>query len=179
MLTKIPKGMKDVLPAESARWRAVEKECRQAALLAGYREFRTPVLEHTELLARAAGESSDVVRKEMYTFKDKGDRSVTLKPESTAGTVRAFLESGLYAQALPMKMYYINAPHFRYEAPQSGRLREHQRGTGARYTRSRPPVELAYTEAAADRAAAQRREAAIKKLPRTEKLKLIEKGEIV
>ena len=125
MLTKIPKGMKDVLPAESARWRAVEKECRQAALLAGYREIRTPVLEHTELFARSAGESSDVVRKEMYTFKDKGDRSVTLKPESTAGTVRAFLESGLYAQALPMKMYYINAPHFRYEAPQSGRLREH------------------------------------------------------
>ena len=114
MLTKIPKGMKDVLPAESARWRAVEKECRQAALLAGYREIRTPVLEHTELFARTAGESSDVVRKEMYTFKDKGDRSVTLKPESTAGTVRAFLESGLYAQALPMKMYYINAPHFRY-----------------------------------------------------------------
>ena len=125
MLTKIPKGMKDVLPAESARWRAVEKECRQAALLAGYREIRTPVLEHTELFARSAGESSDVVRKEMYTFKDKGDRSVTLKPESTAGTVRAFLESSLYAQALPMKMYYINAPHFRYEAPQSGRLREH------------------------------------------------------
>lgn len=125
MLTKIPKGMKDVLPAESARWRAVENECRRAALLAGYREIRTPVLEHTELFARSAGESSDVVRKEMYTFKDKGDRSVTLKPESTAGTVRAFLESGLYAQALPMKMYYINAPHFRYEAPQSGRLREH------------------------------------------------------
>lgn len=125
MLTNRPKGMKDVLPQESARWRAVEKEMRQAALLAGYREIRTPVLEHTELFARSAGESSDVVRKEMYTFKDKGDRSVTLKPESTAGTVRAFLESGLYAQALPLKMYYVNAPHFRYEAPQSGRLREH------------------------------------------------------
>lgn len=125
MLTKIPKGMKDVLPAESARWRAVETEMRKAAKLAGYREIRTPVLEHTELFARSAGESSDVVRKEMYTFLDKGDRSVTLKPESTAGTVRAFLESGLYAQALPMKLYYLNAPHFRYEAPQSGRLREH------------------------------------------------------
>lgn len=98
---------------------------RQTALLNGYREIRTPVVEHTELFARSAGESSDVVRKEMYTFLDKGDRSVTLKPESTAGTVRAFLESGLYAQALPAKMYYINAPHFRYEAPQSGRLREH------------------------------------------------------
>lgn len=125
MLTKIPKGMKDVLPTESARWRAVEAEMRKTALMAGYREIRTPVLEHTELFSRSAGESSDVVRKEMYTFIDKGDRSVTLKPESTAGTVRAFLESGLYAQALPMKMYYVNAPHFRYEAPQSGRLREH------------------------------------------------------
>lgn len=125
MLTKIPKGMKDVLPTESARWRAVEAEMRKTALMAGYREIRTPVLEHTELFSRSAGESSDVVRKEMYTFTDKGDRSVTLKPESTAGTVRAFLESGLYAQALPMKMYYVNAPHFRYEAPQSGRLREH------------------------------------------------------
>ena len=124
-MLKVLKGMKDVLPAESARWRALEREMRKAALMAGYREIRTPVLEHTELFARSAGESSDVVRKEMYTFLDKGDRSVTLKPESTAGTVRAFLESGLYAQALPLKMYYVNAPHFRYEAPQSGRLREH------------------------------------------------------
>lgn len=125
MLCKVLKGMKDVLPAESARWRALEREMRKAALLNGYREIRTPVVEHTELFARSAGESSDVVRKEMYTFLDKGDRSISLKPESTAGTVRAFLESGLYAQALPLKMYYLNAPHFRYEAPQSGRLREH------------------------------------------------------
>lgn len=125
MLCKVLKGMKDVLPGESARWRALEREMRRTALLNGYREIRTPVVEHTELFARSAGESSDVVRKEMYTFLDKGERSVTLKPESTAGTVRAFLESGLYAQALPCKMYYVNAPHFRYEAPQSGRLREH------------------------------------------------------
>ena len=125
MLCKVLKGMKDVLPGESARWRALEREMRKTALLHGYREIRTPVLEHTELFARSAGESSDVVRKEMYTFLDKGDRSITLKPESTAGVVRAFLESGLYAQALPCKMYYVNAPHFRYEAPQSGRLREH------------------------------------------------------
>ena len=125
MLCKVLKGMKDVLPAESARWRALEREMRKAALLNGYRELRTPVVEHTELFARSAGESSDVVRKEMYTFLDKGDRSVTLKPESTAGAVRAFLEGGLQGQALPCKMYYLNAPHFRYEAPQSGRLREH------------------------------------------------------
>ena len=125
MLCKVLKGMKDVLPAESARWRALEREMRKAALLNGYREIRTPVVEHTELFARSAGESSDVVRKEMSTFLDKGDRSVTLKPESTAGVVRAFLEGGLQGQALPCKMYYLNAPHFRYEAPQSGRLREH------------------------------------------------------
>lgn len=125
MLNKVPKGMKDVLPGESARWQAIEKAMRDAARGAGYREIRTPVLEHTELFARAAGETSDVVRKEMYTFFDKGERSLTLKPESTAGTVRAFLESGLYAQALPLKLYYLNSPHFRYEAPQSGRLREH------------------------------------------------------
>lgn len=125
MQYKVLKGMKDVLPCESARWRALEREMRKAALLNGFKEIRTPVVEHTELFARSAGESSDVVRKEMYTFLDKGERSVTLKPESTAGTVRAFLESGLYAQALPAKMYYLNAPHFRYEAPQSGRLREH------------------------------------------------------
>ena len=125
MLTHIPKGTKDVLPADSPRLQALEALIRDKMRLAGYAEIRTPVFEHTELFARAAGETSDVVRKEMYTFKDKGDRSITLKPESTAGVVRAFIESGLYAQALPLKMYYLSAPHFRYEAPQSGRLREH------------------------------------------------------
>ena len=98
---------------------------RRAAALAGYREVRTPVFEHTELFARGVGDTTDVVQKEMYTFKDKGDRSLTLKPEGTAGAVRAFLESNLYAEALPCKMYYVNSPIFRYEAPQSGRLREH------------------------------------------------------
>lgn len=141
MQIKVPKGMKDVLPAESARWRAVEAAMRRAALLAGYREIRTPVLEYTELFARSAGESSDVVRKEMYTFLDKGERSVTLKPESTAGTVRALLESGLYAQALPLKMYYVNAPHFRYEAPQSGRLREHHQFGMECFGASQPSVD--------------------------------------
>jgi len=125
MLTRIPKGTKDVLPAESARLQAMEALMRQKARLAGYQEIRTPVFEHTELFVRSVGASSDVVRKEMYTFLDKGGRSVTLKPETTAGVVRAFIESGLYAQALPMKFYYIYAPHFRYESPQAGRLREH------------------------------------------------------
>ena len=125
MLTQAPKGTKDVLPEDSYRWQYVESRMRQAAAQAGYREVRTPVFEHTELFQRGVGDTTDIVQKEMYTFKDKGDRSITLKPEGTAGAVRAFLESGLYAGALPQKMYYLNAPIFRYEAPQSGRLREH------------------------------------------------------
>ena len=125
MLTQAPRGTKDVLPQDSYRWQHVEAKMREAAALAGYREVRTPVFEHTELFLRGVGDTTDIVQKEMYTFKDKGDRSITLKPEGTAGAVRAFLESNLYADALPCKMYYLNAPIFRYEAPQSGRLREH------------------------------------------------------
>ncbi len=125
MLIQAPRGTKDVLPQDSYRWQAVEAKMRQAAAMAGYREVRTPVFEHTELFARGVGDTTDIVQKEMYTFKDKGDRSLTLKPEGTAGAVRAFLESNLYADALPCKMYYLDAPIFRYEAPQSGRLREH------------------------------------------------------
>lgn len=125
MFIQAPRGTKDVLPQDSYRWQVVEAKMRKAAALAGYREVRTPVFEHTELFARGVGDTTDIVQKEMYTFKDKGDRSLTLKPEGTAGAVRAFLESNLYAEALPCKMYYLNAPIFRYEAPQSGRLREH------------------------------------------------------
>lgn len=125
MLTQAPRGTKDVLPTDSYRWQYVECKMREAAALAGYREARTPVFEHTELFLRGVGDTTDIVQKEMYTFKDKGDRSITLKPEGTAGAVRCFLESGLYADALPCKLYYLNAPIFRYEAPQSGRLREH------------------------------------------------------
>lgn len=125
MFIQAPRGTKDVLPQDSYRWQVVEAKMRKAAALAGYREVRTPVFEHTELFARSVGDTTDIVQKEMYTFKDKGDRSLTLKPEGTAGAVRAFLESNLYAEALPCKMYYVNSPIFRYEAPQSGRLREH------------------------------------------------------
>ncbi len=125
MLTQAPRGTKDVLPTDSYRWQYLEKKMRKAAALAGYREVRTPVFEHTELFARGVGDTTDIVQKEMYTFLDKGERSITLKPEGTAGAVRCFLESGLYADALPCKMYYLDAPIFRYEAPQSGRLREH------------------------------------------------------
>ncbi len=92
---------------------------------AGYREIRTPVFEHTELFLRGVGDTTDIVQKEMYTFQDKGGRSITLKPEGTAGAVRAFIENHLFQDALPCKVYYLNAPIFRYENPQSGRLREH------------------------------------------------------
>ena len=125
MLTQAPRGTKDVLPTDSYRWQYVEGMMRKAAAEAGFREVRTPVFEHTELFLRGVGDTTDIVQKEMYTFKDKGDRSITLKPEGTAGAVRCLLESGLYADALPCKMYYLNAPIFRYEAPQNGRLREH------------------------------------------------------
>ena len=125
MLTQAPKGTRDMLPQDAYLWQWIEQKEREAAAKAGYREIRTPVFEHTELFLRGVGDTTDIVQKEMYTFKDKGDRSITLKPEGTAGAVRCFLESNLYADALPCKMYYLNAPIFRYENPQSGRLREH------------------------------------------------------
>ena len=125
MLTQAPRGTRDVLPADSYRWQYIEDKMRAAAALAGYREARTPVFEHTELFLRGVGDTTDIVQKEMYTFEDKGKRSVTLKPEGTAGAVRCFLEHNLYAEPLPCKLYYLNAPIFRYENPQSGRLREH------------------------------------------------------
>ena len=125
MLTQAPRGTRDVLPADSYRWQFIEDRMRAAAALAGYREVRTPVFEHTELFLRGVGDTTDIVQKEMYTFEDKGKRSVTLKPEGTAGAVRCFLEHNLYAEPLPCKMYYLNSPIFRYENPQSGRLREH------------------------------------------------------
>ena len=90
----------------------------------GYKEIRTPVFEHTELFVRGVGDTTDIVQKEMYTFLDKGERSITLKPEGTAGAVRAYIENGLYGIAQPIKMYYLT-PVFRYENPQAGRLREH------------------------------------------------------
>ena len=125
MLTQAPRGTRDVLPADSYRWQYIESRMREAARMSGYREVRTPVFEHTELFIRGVGDTTDIVQKEMYTFEDKGKRSVTLKPEGTAGAARCFLENNLYADALPCKMYYLNAPIFRYESPQSGRLREH------------------------------------------------------
>ncbi len=125
MAYQAPKGTRDVTPTESYRWQYVEELIRRTTARYGFREVRTPVIEHTELFLRSVGDTTDVVQKEMYTFNDKGGRSITLKPEGTAGTVRMFVEHGLFAEAMPMKVYYLNCPVFRYERPQAGRLREH------------------------------------------------------
>ena len=120
-----PKGTRDMLPKDSFLWQWIEHTMRKEAALASYLEIRTPVFEYTELFERGVGDTTDIVQKEMYTFLDKGDRSITLKPEGTAGAVRALIENKLYAEPLPVKMYYLNNPIFRYENPQHGRLREH------------------------------------------------------
>jgi len=125
MLTQAPKGTRDMLPQDAYLWQWIEQKEREAAARAGYREIRTPIFEHTELFLRGVGDTTDIVQKEMYTFRDKGDRSITLRPEGTAGAVRAFIENHLFQEALPCKVYYLSAPIFRYENPQSGRLREH------------------------------------------------------
>lgn len=123
-MISIPKGTKDVLPSESYKWHYIEGLVRKTASDFGWQEIRTPTFEHTELFLRGVGETTDIVNKEMYTFIDKGNRSITLKCEGTAGVARAFVENGLEGKAQPTKMYYIT-PVFRYEKPQSGRLREH------------------------------------------------------
>ena len=123
-MINIPKGTKDVLPAESHEWHYVERVARETARLFRCREIRTPTFEHTEVFLRGVGDTTDIVNKEMYTFFDKGNRSITLKPEGTAGVCRSFIENGLANETLPLKMYYLT-PVFRYERPQAGRLREH------------------------------------------------------
>ena len=123
-MINIPKGTKDVIPSESYKWHFVEDKVRQVAKEFCIQEIRTPVFEHTELFLRGVGDTTDIVNKEMYTFNDKGGRSITLKPEGTAGVARAFIENGLGENPQPTKMYYIT-PVFRYERPQAGRLREH------------------------------------------------------
>lgn len=129
MLTQAPKGTVDMLPKDAHRWQSIQENMRRICALAGYREIRTPIFEHTELFQRGVGDTTDVVQKEMYTFNDKGNRSITLKPEGTAGAARALIEAHLYAETLPVKMYYSECPCFRYEKPQAGRLRQfHQNG---------------------------------------------------
>ncbi len=123
-MIRIPKGTKDVLPTESYKWHYIEEKIREITRAYNISEIRTPVFEHTELFLRGVGDTTDIVNKEMYTFVDKGDRSMTLKPEGTAGAGRCFIEGGLSSLPAPLKMYYMT-PVFRYEKPQAGRLREH------------------------------------------------------
>lgn len=131
MLTISPRGTNDILPEESGRWQYLESVARRLCHRYGYQEIRTPVFEHTELFARGVGEATDVVEKEMYTFLDRSQRSLALRPEGTAGVVRAYLQAHLYSQPQPVKLYYAG-PMFRYGRPQSGRLRQfHQFGVEA------------------------------------------------
>lgn len=128
LLTKAIKGTKDVLPKNSYKNQYVERVLFDNASKFGFKEIRTPVFEHTELFQRGVGDTTDVVQKEMYTFNDKSERSITLRPEVTAGAVRSYLENGLFNDGLPQKVCYL-ASCYRYEKPQAGRLREfHQFG---------------------------------------------------
>ena len=106
-MISIPKGTKDVLPQESYKWQYAENKAREVCRLFNFREIRTPVFEHTELFTRSIGDDTDVVKKEMYTFLDKGNRSITLKPEGTAPVARSYVENALEAYSLPLKMFYI------------------------------------------------------------------------
>ncbi|MDD4237978.1 MAG: histidine--tRNA ligase [Desulfotomaculaceae bacterium] len=128
MLTTRPRGTNDILPGEVEKWRYLEDQMRRICREYGYSEIRTPIFEHTELFLRGVGDTTDIVEKEMYTFIDRGNRSVTLRPENTAPVVRAYLEDKLYALPQPVKLYYIG-PMFRYDRPQAGRFRQfHQFG---------------------------------------------------
>ena len=128
MLTTRPRGTNDFLPGEVEKWQHVEAVFRDICHNFAYGEIRTPIFEHTELFFRGVGETTDIVEKEMYTFTDRSDRSLTLRPENTAPVVRAFLEHKLFSQTQPTKLYYIG-PMFRYDKPQSGRYRQfHQVG---------------------------------------------------
>ncbi len=130
-MIKRPKGTLDILPEEVERWRFVQGKFRDICRRFDYKEIRTPVFEYTELFQRGVGDTTDVVQKEMYTFADKGDRSITLRPEGTAGAARAYLENGIYAKSPINKLFY-DITCYRHEKPQAGRLREfHQLGIEA------------------------------------------------
>lgn len=128
MIIQKPKGTKDLLPDESYKWQFIEQTIKKIFENYGYNEIRVPVFEHTELFQRGVGDTTDVVQKEMYTFEDRGKRSITLRPEGTAGVVRAYIENGMGSKPSPVKMWY-NMAMYRYENVQKGRLREfHQIG---------------------------------------------------
>src|SRR6056297_2101332 len=118
-----PRGTNDIIPPESTKWNYIEKKAKYIFDLYNYEEIRTPIFEYTELFQRGIGEVTDIVEEEMYTFEDKGGRSITLRPEGTASVIRSFLENKIYGQAQPTKYYYIG-PMFRHERPQAGRYRQ-------------------------------------------------------
>ncbi|AID44836.1 histidyl-tRNA synthetase [Candidatus Arthromitus sp. SFB-mouse-Japan] len=123
-IIKSPKGTKDCLPWETYIWKYIENFLRNKARIYGIKEIRTPIFEYTDLFLRGVGDTTDIVQKEMYTFNDKGNRSITLKAEGTAPTIRSFIEHGMYSNPQPTKLFYIT-PVFRYENVQKGRLRQH------------------------------------------------------
>jgi len=121
------RGMSDLLPGDASRWQQMERTAREVFALYGYREVRTPAVEHAALFARGVGETTDIVRKEMYVFEDKGEETLALRPEGTAGAVRAYIEHGCHVEG-PQKWFYAG-PMFRRERPQKGRYRQfHQIG---------------------------------------------------
>ncbi|MDG5786453.1 histidine--tRNA ligase [Evansella sp. AB-P1] len=121
---KIPRGTQDILPDQSSKWQYIEQKAHDLCSRYNYKEIRTPIFEQTELFARGVGDTTDIVQKEMYTFEDRGGRSLTLRPEGTASTVRSYVENKMHGWAdQPVKLYYIG-PMFRYERPQSGRMRQ-------------------------------------------------------
>ncbi|MBQ3601316.1 MAG: histidine--tRNA ligase [Lachnospiraceae bacterium] len=138
MITQRPKGTQDWYGENMHKRTVIEKIARNLCKVYNIKEIITPVFEHTELFQRGVGETTDVVQKEMYTFLDKGDRSISLKPEGTAGAIRAYLENSLYAESQPTKMFYVT-PAFRYERPQSGRLRQHHQ-FGVEFVGSKSPL---------------------------------------
>ena len=138
MITQAPRGVQDWYGENMHKRAVVEKIARDLAKTYNMTEIITPMFEHTVLFQRGVGETTDVVQKEMYTFKDKGDRSITLKPEGTTGVMRAYLEHNMYAQPAPTKLYYVTQA-FRYEKPQSGRLRQHHQ-FGVEFVGSKSPL---------------------------------------
>ena len=138
MITQAPRGVQDWYGEEMRKRSIVEKTAREIAKTYHMSEIITPMFEHTVLFQRGVGETTDVVQKEMYTFEDKGGRSITLKPEGTAGVMRAYLEHNMYAQPAPTKLYYVTQA-FRYEKPQSGRLRQHHQ-FGVEFVGSKSPL---------------------------------------
>jgi histidyl-tRNA synthetase len=124
MAIQIPRGTQDILPGQVEKWQLIEKKARELCEKYQYQEIRTPIFEHTELFTRSVGDTTDIVQKEMYTFEDRGKRSITLRPEGTASTVRSYVEHKMFGNAVqPVKLYYMG-PMFRYERPQAGRFRQ-------------------------------------------------------